>query len=80
MKKLFEIGIGYNPRTGQYVAVVNSLTDNQHCALAGENMRILMTKVAKRVRKKHLDIKLFPMPETKRANGSGTRLLESARN
>lgn len=62
MKKLFEIGIG-RTANGKYIAAINSLTDNKHCAVDGDNMKLLMTKVSKRIRKKNLDIKLFPLAD-----------------
>lgn len=78
MKKLFEIGIG-RASNGKYIAAINSLTDNKHCAVDGDNMKLLMTKVSKRIRKKNLDCRLFPLPEPRRVNGA-VKLAEPVRN
>jgi hypothetical protein len=63
MKKLFDLGIGIDEETGIYFAIVNSLTDNKTAQVSDPNIRIVLSKLSKMIRKKVKDINCFPQPE-----------------
>lgn len=76
MKKLFDLGLGLDEKTGTYFAIVNSLTDNKTARVADPNIRVVLAKLSKMIRKKVKDINCFPMekPEPSRIiqlNGNG---------
>lgn len=61
MKRLYEVLIGEHE--GQYVALVFSATENKRVQVQDENLRVVMAKIAKLVRKRQKLIRNFPIPE-----------------
>jgi len=61
MKKLFDLGIGFDEETGNYCAIVNSLTDKKTVTVADPNIRVVMSKLSRRIRHKAKEIKFFPI-------------------
>jgi hypothetical protein len=74
LKKLFDLGIGCNEETGTYFAIINSLTDNKTARVADPNLRVVLGKLSKMIRKKVNDINCFPIEKPDRIiqfNGNG---------
>jgi len=61
VKRLFDLGIGYDEETETYCAIVNSLTDRKTVTVRDQNIRVVMSKVSRRIRQKTKEIKLFPI-------------------
>lgn len=61
MNRLFEIVIG--EADGDYWATLLSVTDQQPAVVKDKQMRVVMSKVAKLVRKKAEHLRNFPIPE-----------------
>lgn len=61
MKRLFDLGIGYDEESGTYIAIVNSLTDKKTLRIGDQNFRVVLSKLSKILRKKAKDIKCFPL-------------------
>lgn len=76
MKKLFDLGIGYDEENGTFVAIVNSLTDTKRAHVRDQNVRVVLSKLSRLIRKKVKDIKCFPLEKSEpsriiRPNGNG---------
>lgn len=72
MKRLFDLGIAYDEESGAYIAIVNSLTDNKTLRIGDQNLRVVLSKVSRMIRKKAKEIKCFPLekPESDRLTAS----------
>lgn len=87
LKRLFDLGVGWDEESETYVAIVNSLTDNKTARVSDPNVRVVLSKVSRMIRKKAKDIKFFPLekPEPSRiiqpnGNGATKRLIVPATN
>lgn len=87
LKRLFDLGIGYDEESGTYIAIVNSLTDNKTLHSRDQNIRVVLSKVSRVIRKKARDIKCFPLEKSEpsriiqpNGNGAAKRLILPATN
>lgn len=69
MKRLYEVVIGEHE--GQYIALVFSATENKRVQVQDGNLRVVMTKIGKLVRKRQKLIRNFPIPEADKMRVAG---------
>lgn len=73
MNRLFEIVIGL--QDGEYWAMLLSTTDKQPAVVKDKQMRVVLSKVSKLVRKKAEHLKNFPLPTEN--NPEPSRILQA---
>lgn len=62
MNRLYEIVIGEAP-DGSYVGLVFSATENKRVQVQDQNLRVVLAKIGKLVRRRQKLIRNFPIPK-----------------
>lgn len=73
MNRLYEIVIGEHE--GQYIGLVFSATENKRVRVQDQNLRVVLSKIGKLVRRRQKLIRNFPIPQPKAVREKGDEQL-----
>lgn len=74
MNRLYEIVIGKAP-DGSYLGLVFSATENKRVQVQDQNLRVVLAKIGKLVRRRQKLIRNFPIPQPKSVRDNGDEQL-----